>query len=228
MDESKEEEKRRKKEAKDQIKQLKQQQKENKKEISRIKTESGQSKMAPVLTFVLVVLFILILLALIKMDVGGFGSNVLGPIIGDIPYVNKILPASAQQEVLPGLLPEETTEAPTTEAPTTEEATTEAKKEKKKKKSTEETEDVSESGGSGETAGSSKTQQIDSTIQMYVETYEAMDPAIAAGILEGMEGDYNLVARILVNMEASKRAEILANMSTNNATKISKIMQSQS
>lgn len=225
MDESKEEAKRRKKEAKDQIKQLKQQQKENKKEISRIKTESGQSKMAPVLTFVFVVLFILILLALIKMDVGGFGSNVLGPIIGDIPYVNKILPESAQQEVLPGLLPEETTEAPTTEAPTTEEATTEAKKEKKKKKKTTEAEE--DASGSGSSASSSKKNQVDPTIQMYVETYEAMEPATAASILEGMEGDFDLVARILVNMDASKRAEILANMSTNNATKISKIMQSQ-
>jgi flagellar motility protein MotE (MotC chaperone) len=40
-----------------------------------------------------------------------------------------------------------------------------------------------------------------------------------------MSGDYQLVAEILVNLDAQKRAEILAAMSTNNAAKIMKIME---
>lgn len=89
MDESKKELKQRKKEAKAQIKDLKRQQKDNRKEISRIKEESGQSHPSAMLTLVLVIVFLLILICLIKLDVGGFGSKVLGPVIGDVPYVNK-------------------------------------------------------------------------------------------------------------------------------------------
>ena len=36
---------------------------------------------------------------LIKLDVGGFGSGVLAPVIKDVPYLNKILPDSAVEEV---------------------------------------------------------------------------------------------------------------------------------
>ena len=33
-----------------------------------------------------------------KMDVGGFGSNVLTPILKDVPVINKILPSKVQQK----------------------------------------------------------------------------------------------------------------------------------
>lgn len=36
---------------------------------------------------------------LIKLDVGGFGSGVLAPVIKDVPYLNKILPDSVTEEV---------------------------------------------------------------------------------------------------------------------------------
>ena len=35
---------------------------------------------------------------LVKMDVGGFGSNVLTPILKDVPVINKILPSESTTE----------------------------------------------------------------------------------------------------------------------------------
>jgi len=55
-----------------------------------------------ILTFFVTVIIILIWLAivalLIKMDVGGFGSEVLGPVIKNVPYVNQILPEKVFEE----------------------------------------------------------------------------------------------------------------------------------
>ena len=43
-------------------------------------------------TLVIIVIWFAIIILLVKMDVGGFGSEVLGPVIKNVPYVNKILP----------------------------------------------------------------------------------------------------------------------------------------
>lgn len=228
MDENKEELKRKKKEAQVQIKNLKQQQRDNKKEIYRIKEESGQSNPSAVLTIILVVVFLLILLLLIKLDVGGFSSNVLGPAIGDVPYVNQILPKSARQEVSGDAKAKksdavtESKEEATTES-TTEAATTQAPV----KVNTDNSEENPNPDSSSTDVATENTKQMDSTMQVYVDTYTNMEPASAAAILEGMSGDYDLVAQILTNMEAQPRADILAAMSTNNAAKIMKIMESQ-
>lgn len=50
--------------------------------------------------FVILIIFVwlAILAALIKFDVGGFGSSVLRPILKDVPVVNKILPAASEEE----------------------------------------------------------------------------------------------------------------------------------
>lgn len=46
-------------------------------------------------TVVIVVIWVAILCLLIKLDVGGFGSGVLAPVLKDVPVINKILPADA-------------------------------------------------------------------------------------------------------------------------------------
>lgn len=43
-------------------------------------------------TFIIVLIWIAILCLVIKLDFGGFGSNVLTPILKDVPVVNMILP----------------------------------------------------------------------------------------------------------------------------------------
>lgn len=45
-------------------------------------------------TFVIVLIWVAILCLIIKLDFGGFGSNVLTPVLKDVPIVNKILPAN--------------------------------------------------------------------------------------------------------------------------------------
>lgn len=56
-----------------------------------------------VLTVIIALLIVFIWLALfgilIKLDIGGFGSGVLRPILKDVPIVNKILPVSTEDEV---------------------------------------------------------------------------------------------------------------------------------
>ena len=52
-------------------------------------------------TVAIVGIWLLILCVLIKLDVGGFGSGVLKPLLKDVPVVNKILPTEGP------LLPEE-------------------------------------------------------------------------------------------------------------------------
>lgn len=49
-------------------------------------------------TLAIIVVWIGILCVVIKLDVGGFGSNVLTPILKDVPIVNKILPTPATHE----------------------------------------------------------------------------------------------------------------------------------
>ncbi len=46
-------------------------------------------------TVVIVIIWMAILALLVKLDVGGFGSNVLAPVLGNVPVLNKILPENA-------------------------------------------------------------------------------------------------------------------------------------
>ena len=49
-----------------------------------------------VLTALIVVMWLLIMALLVRLDVGGFGSTVMAPIIRDVPYLNHILPESSR------------------------------------------------------------------------------------------------------------------------------------
>lgn len=60
--------------------------------------EDGNGVSVFLVTTLIVVVWIAILCLLIKLDVGGFGSGVLAPVLKDIPVVNKILPAANDVE----------------------------------------------------------------------------------------------------------------------------------
>lgn len=49
-------------------------------------------------TLFIVLLWLAVVCLIIKMDIGGFGSTVLKPILEDVPIVNKILPGVAMTE----------------------------------------------------------------------------------------------------------------------------------
>lgn len=49
-------------------------------------------------TIMIVMVWLAVILVIIKLDVGGFGSKVLAPILEDVPVVNRILPGNAVRE----------------------------------------------------------------------------------------------------------------------------------
>ncbi len=95
-----------KKRLQDEKKQLKKQQKEQKKEAKRRAKEIAKQEDAlnedeegnGLLTFgatvLVVVLWLAVICIIIKLDIGGFGSSVLTPLLEDVPVINKILPGT--------------------------------------------------------------------------------------------------------------------------------------
>lgn len=63
--------------------------------------ESGGFSVALV-TILIVIIWLAILALLIKLDVGGFGSQVLTPVLKDVPVINKILPGDNVTETTEG------------------------------------------------------------------------------------------------------------------------------
>jgi flagellar motility protein MotE (MotC chaperone) len=62
----------------------------------------NESKGSKAVTALIAIIIILIWLAvfafLIKLDIGGIGSNVLYPVLKDVPVVNKILPEASEEQ----------------------------------------------------------------------------------------------------------------------------------
>lgn len=98
----------------DEKKQLKKEQKAQRKEAKRRAKEiakkedeleddeSGGGVATFFTTLFIVVLWIAVICVVVKMDVGGFGSSVLRPLLKDVPVVNMILPGTAVTETTDG------------------------------------------------------------------------------------------------------------------------------
>ncbi len=82
----KKEQKNQKKEARKRAKELENQERELDEQID------GTNASVVVVTLFIIVIWLGILCLLVKMDVGGFGSNVLTPMLKDVPVINMILP----------------------------------------------------------------------------------------------------------------------------------------
>lgn len=92
----KEEREKIKNEQKAQRKEAKQRAKEISKQEAELSEDEDAGGVSVVLvTIVIVIIWLAILCLLIKLDVGGFGSGVLAPILKDVPVINKILPADS-------------------------------------------------------------------------------------------------------------------------------------
>ena len=88
----KQEKKNQRKEAKKKAKELESQERELDEQID------GSSASVVIVTLFIILIWLGILVLLVKMDVGGFGSNVLTPILKDVPVINKILPSESTTE----------------------------------------------------------------------------------------------------------------------------------
>lgn len=74
-----------------------------KKKKEKNKEADGEGLGSKILSFFFVILIIVvwlaILCALVKLDVGGFGSTMLRPILKDVPVINKILPEPSEDQL---------------------------------------------------------------------------------------------------------------------------------
>lgn len=269
------------------IKQLKQQRKDMNKEIAVLQGNGTDSRLKNVLLLLaLITLFLGILTGMIKADVGGFGSGILAPVIGNVNGLNKILPAKSLSSSVAKDPSANTgksssiadsssaTDSPViTTKPTAKGAKAAASsqtavkakaaagtKAGKNNQTTSnlqtnagsqtgtvtqnatgvqaaagaQTPAVSQAGSVTQNAAGSQTNAAAQTadaqaaekakLSDFVDTYSKMDAKSAASILGNMTGDLHLVAKILTNMRASKRADIMANLNVNIASKLTVLM----
>lgn len=95
----KEEKKKLKQEQKDQRKEARQRAKELALEEANLSDDEESGGFSVFLvTAIIILVWLGIIGLLIKLDVGGFGSQVLAPVLSDVPVLNKILPESEETE----------------------------------------------------------------------------------------------------------------------------------
>lgn len=99
----KEEKKKLKQEQKDQRKEARQRAKELALEEANLSDDEESGGFSVFLvTAIIILVWLGIIGLLIKLDVGGFGSQVLAPVLSDVPVLNKILPESEETESTTG------------------------------------------------------------------------------------------------------------------------------
>ncbi len=272
-----------KKKLQDERKKLKEQQKSQKKEakqrakeISEQEAKLSEDEEAGgvsvfFVTLVIVIIWIAILCLLIKLDVGGFGSGVLAPVLKDVPVINKILPSETvvttdDEESYGGytslreavdyikeleLQLEEAQSVSNTDSEELEQLRAEIERLKTfedaqiefERIKTEFYEEVvyAENGPgveeyqkyyesldpvTAEYLYKQVVQEIEESkeIQDYAQAYAEMKPAAAAAIFEEMTDNLDLAARILNQMSAEDRGNILAAMDPEIAARLTRIM----
>ncbi|MEG1459194.1 MAG: hypothetical protein RSA52_04650 [Acetivibrio sp.] len=67
------------------------------------KTGTGNKIVSILIALVIVIIWLAIFALLIKTDIGGFGSNVLAPVLKDVPIINRILPGNSVYQDLEGV-----------------------------------------------------------------------------------------------------------------------------
>jgi flagellar motility protein MotE (MotC chaperone) len=74
--------------------------KKNKSQVNNDNSKSKGSKIiAAIIGIIIVIIWLAIFAVLIKLDVGGFGSSILRPLLKDVPVINKILPNVSDEQI---------------------------------------------------------------------------------------------------------------------------------
>ena len=87
-----------KKDQKDQRREVKRRAKELAKQEDALGEEEGNGLVTFAATTFIILLWLAVICVIIKLDIGGFGSSVLAPLLRDVPVLNKILPGTAVTE----------------------------------------------------------------------------------------------------------------------------------
>lgn len=236
--------------------------------------ESGGGKAAVVfVTLMIIVIWIAILAVLIHFDVGGFGSTVMQPILKDVPYVNKILPKTEEEETKTkedSKYPYKTVDEAVAYIKELEKELADAKEsnsendayvadleaqaaqwkeykdneqkfEEEKAKFykevvfSDQAPDINEYKKYYESIDPQNAENLykqvveqqekDDDMSDYVKAYSQMKPKQAAAIFDTMTDNLELVAKIISAMKADARGDILGNMKTDTAAKVTKLME---
>ena len=86
------------KKLKEQRKAQKEQEREFADRTAEINGDNAGGLATLVITFLIILIWLAIMALLVKLDVGGFGSDILAPLIKDVPYLNLILPEGSVQK----------------------------------------------------------------------------------------------------------------------------------
>lgn len=97
----KEEKKQFKKEQKEQRKEAKRRAAEIAKQEEALGEDGGNGIVTLMATLLIVVLWLAVICVIVKLDIGGFGSSVLTPILKDVPVLNRILPGTPSSVLNP-------------------------------------------------------------------------------------------------------------------------------
>lgn len=87
-----------KKDQKNQRREVKRRAKEIARQEEALGDEDGNGLVTFAATVFIVVLWLAVIAVVIKLDIGGFGSSVMTPILQDVPVLNKILPVNSLTE----------------------------------------------------------------------------------------------------------------------------------
>ena len=260
-----------KKEQKAQRKEAKQRAKEISKQEAQLSEDEEPGISVVLVTIVIVIIWLAILCLLIKLDVGGFGSGVLAPVLKDVPVVNKILPVDSvittdDEEAYGGYtslrdavdyireLELELERAQSVSNTDYEEISAlraeidrlktfeDAQIEFERIKTEFYEEVVYSDKGPGieeyqkyyETMDPATAEYLykqvveqvafDAQLADYAKAYSAMEPEQAASIFEKMTDSLDLVAKILYQMSAEDRGNILGVMDAEVAARVTRIM----
>ena len=205
-------------------------------------------------TILIVVLWMAVICAIIKLDIGGFGSSVVTPILKDVPVLNKILPANSITETTDGSayggytsLEDAVDQIKSLELQLEQAQTASAAKEEELDQLKAEVLRLKEFENQQVEFQRIQKEFYDEVVysdkgpgaEEYKKYYESMDPATAeyiyamkpkqaAAIFEQMTNNLDLAARILKVMSAEDRGKILGAMNSEVAAKITKIMDPES
>lgn len=263
------------KKIKDEQKAQKKEAKKRAKEISAQEAELEDDDASGIsvffVTLVIVIIWIGILCLLVKLDVGGFGSNVLAPVLKDVPVINKILPTESVVSTDDGeayggytslreavdyireleLELEQAQSSKNVDSEELEELRAEVERlqtfedaqiefERIKTEFYEEVVYADNAPSPEEYQKYYETidpttaeylykqvveqQQVNAELADYAQAFAEMEPASAARIFEEMTGDMDLSAKILKQLNAEDRGNILAAMDAEVAARLTRIM----
>jgi flagellar motility protein MotE (MotC chaperone) len=221
---------------KEQIAELKKKKKEMEEELDELKGSTTRGKIGAFFVFLVTLAICLgILVGVIKLNVGNFASDVMAPLIGDVPIARNILPTDLQKKSASELAKEQTqaeqakaaTEAAAqAQAATEAQAASEAAAQAAAQAQAQADSEAAVQAKAAADAAAQAQADSEAALKDYVDTYSKMNPKSAASVFDNMmPAKSDVVVKILTNLTPSKRASILSYMNVNNASKLTAIME---